>query len=707
MKFPALRSTQRNHLNHWLAVGGLLFLVLFHLAGLIPYQNALRTLAFDIYQNLDPRERVSAPVVIVDIDEKSLQEYGQWPWPRSLMARLVEAVNQMQPAAVGIDIIMPEADRASACQVTAYIPGIDASLVEEVCKLPSNDALLAAALADGRVAMGVAGIDQPGPIPEIITPVRAMGEDPMPYIRRFSSALKNLPELEQATQGHAILSTDMERGVVRRVPMVAGIGQHIFPALSLEVLRLAIGSPFFDVITTEKGIETVGIGELRIPTRSDGTLWVHYSPHDPRRFVSASSILNGELEPEFLERKLVLIGFTGLGLVDFPSTVLGERVPGVEIHAQVLESVFDNTVLQRPDWSLWLEGLLILLLGLLAIYGFPYVTALLQVPGLILITLGLGYGGLQAFSHGLWLIDVASPALLFLVLYSGMLADSLIREEAQVVSLQDDLKVEREAAAKVQGEMEAAKRFQMGIVPDARNVFAHEPRIDIAAMMEPAKMVGGDLYDCFMLDQHHVFFSLGDVCGKGVPASLFMVISKTLCKSVALRHDADFSDLGGLISQANLEICRDNPEMLFVTAFIGILDLRDGQLVYCNAGHERPQIFAADCHPRELTGASGPPIGVLEEFDYETFRYKMSPEEMLCIFSDGLTEAANIEQALYGQERLHQAVSDIDESWTCHQLMETAARSVHSYVGEAEPSDDLTLMVVRWCGSQTLPVQDP
>jgi serine phosphatase RsbU (regulator of sigma subunit) len=244
--------------------------------------------------------------------------------------------------------------------------------------------------------------------------------------------------------------------------------------------------------------------------------------------------------------------------------------------------------------------------------------------------------------------------------------------------------------------MEAAMRFQMGILPDANATFLREPRLDIAATMQPAKMVGGDLYDCFMLDEHRVFFSVGDVCGKGVPASLFMVISKTLWKSVALRDDTHYMNLGKLMRQANLEISRDNPEMLFVTAFVGLLDLRDGELTYCNAGHEKPLLVAPGCHARELDGAGGPPVSIMEDYEYKTHRYRLAPEEFLCIFSDGATEAFSPVQEEYGKVRLTETLSNVKPDMSAQDLVELIATNIGRFVDGAEPSDDLTIMALRW-----------
>jgi CHASE2 domain-containing sensor protein/serine phosphatase RsbU (regulator of sigma subunit) len=689
-------------LGGWPAPVGLLVLIILHLYGSIPYQDALRTASFDLYQIALPRERVSAPVVIVDIDEASLAQFGQWPWPRSLMAQLLDRVDKMQPAAVAFDIIMPEPDRASPCQITQYIPDVDQKLVKQICGLPSNDTLLASTMKRGNAVLGVAGMEVEMPGKVKAAPMMTIGEDPKPWLRHFSSALTNVPELEEAAAGHAILSADMERGVVRRVPLVASVGDTVMPSLSLEILRLALGSPGFSIKSAPGRIEGVGVGDLYIPTQEDGSTWVHYSPHDPGRFVSAAKVLKGELGPDELANKLVLIGFSGLGLVDFPSTALGERVPGVEIHAQVLETIFDGTTLLRPYWAPLAEGAVMMLLGLSIIWGFPRIRAGVLVPVMVVVIVLLLAAGLGAYYRTNLLMDVASPIFLFVMLFGAMLADSLIREEVQLRSLEKDLQSQREQAAKAHGEMEAAMRFQMGMVPDARATFANEPRLDIAATMEPAKMVGGDLYDCFMLDEHRVFFSLGDVCGKGVPASLFMVVSTTLCKSVALRDDMHDTSLGSLMRQANKEIARNNPEMFFVTAFVGVLDLRTGELTYCNAGHEKPLIIAPGCRPIELAGVGGPPIGIMDDVEYKAHEYRLSPEEFLCVFSDGVTEAANSALELYGRERLVLTLSDIPTVADAGNVMEMTCKSVHTYVAGAEPSDDLTVLVTRWRGVTSL-----
>lgn len=689
--------------KRWAAPLGLFLIIAFYLLELVPYQQLVRNYSFDLYQNLAPRERLSAPVVIADIDEASLDAYGQWPWPRSLLAQLINEIGAQNPAAIALDIIMPEKDRSSPCELTRFIPDIDQQLQERVCNLPDNDTLLAQALAQNRAVLGVAGINSGGSSGLKPAPVIIQGAEPSPHLINFNAALTNIPELQQAAAGQAILSTEVERGVIRRVPLIAAVNHTVLPSLSLETLRVAIGQAAFKVITDAHGVNGVGIADLIIPTQADGSVYVNYSKHEPARFVSARDILSGNIEASLLEQRLVLVGFSGLGLVDFPTTAIGERVPGVEIHAQLLETIFDGTTLLRPDWAKWAEASLILLLGLTVILFFPGLKAAIQVSLTLIVATAMIGTGFLAYQHYFLLLDIGWPLLIFVTLYIAMLADILIRDESQIEVLEVDLRLQREEAAKVQGEMEAAKRFQMGILPKAESAFEDEPRIDIAAIMEPAKMVGGDLYDFFRLDENHIFFSLGDVCGKGVPASLFMVISKTLCKSVALRENANFMELGKLITQANKEISRDNPEMLFVTAFMGIINLETGKLIFCNAGHERPLLVAPNCQPQELTEASGPPISIMDDTEYDTFTYRLSNEEFICIFTDGVTEAANSEQALFGKERLTSVLSEISTDDNAQSVLKRACEHVHEFVGDEEPSDDLTMLVVRWRGNNLNP----
>ena len=241
----------------------------------------------------------------------------------------------------------------------------------------------------------------------------------------------------------------------------------------------------------------------------------------------------------------------------------------------------------------------------------------------------------------------------------------------------------------------------MGLLPVPRVMFAHERRFEIDAFLEPARTVGGDFYDCFMLDTHRLFFIVADVSGKGLPASLFMALSKTLLKSVVRRAD----DVGSLMVRANAEVSRENPESLFITAFAGILDTRTGILEFCNAGHEPPFARRPGGGLERLEHSGGPPLCVMENFAYPVAYRSVAAGEWICVVTDGVTEAMNESGELYGAARLQRVLAGLPESVAPPELLAAVRADVGRFVGTAEPSDDLTLLCLRWIGAA--PADDP
>jgi len=208
--------------------------------------------------------------------------------------------------------------------------------------------------------------------------------------------------------------------------------------------------------------------------------------------------------------------------------------------------------------------------------------------------------------------------------------------------------------------------------------------------------VGGDFYDCFMLDRQRLFFIVADVSGKGLPASLFMALSKTLLKSAARRVD----DIGGLMARANTEVSRENPESLFITAFAGILDAESGQLQYCNAGHEPPFARVPGSSVERLVHEGGPPLCVIDDYPYPTAQRSLRPGEWICVVTDGVTEAMNPAGELYGAARLQAVLAVLPDTTQPPAMLAAVRADVSRFVGAAEPSDDLTLLCLRWRGAR-------
>ena len=662
----------------------------------MPVIGAMRLAWLDEYQEMSPRQRRSGPAVIVAIDEESLKRFGQWPWPRTLVARLFDRIAAARPAAIGVDLLFPEPDRLSPEWLAPSVAAEDPKLAERLAGLPHHDAILAASIRAAPVALGIAGLET-GAVSDTAptTPSLQRHAEALKSLRRYPGALHSLPEIDAAAKGHGLLSADTEAGVVRRVPMVAVIGAAPVLPLSLETLRVASGEPLFTVHGGAAGVEAVSIGDLSVPTQPDGRIWVHYTPHDADRFVSAAEVMEGETEAGRLERKLVLVGVTGLGLIDYRSTPLGERMPGIEIHAQVLENVFDGDLLVRPRWGPWVEAFALVAAGLIVVYCVPRLSPGRSTALVVLMLAALGLAGFGAYRAGGVLLDASVPGAAAAFLFAAMLVETLGEANAQKKSLQDRLQREREAAARLAGELDAARRIQAGILPRPDLAFPAERRFEIAAAMDPAREVGGDLYDFFMLDRERMFFLVGDVSGKGLPASIFMAVSKALCKSAALRLGQHVDDL---LREANSEIARENPESLFVTAFAGVLDAGTGRLEYCNAGHEPPFVLSSHGGVARLADGGGPPLCVLDGFAYAAGRHSMKAGQTLCVVSDGVTEAMNAAGELYGVPRLERALKSHAGTESPSAIVEAIKADVSRFVGEAEVADDLTLLVLRWRG---------
>jgi serine phosphatase RsbU (regulator of sigma subunit)/CHASE2 domain-containing sensor protein len=656
--------------------------------------GSLRARLFDAYQQAFPRQRISAPVVIVEIDDRSLARWGQWPWPRSLLAELVRRIAHEDPAAVGLDILMPEPDRTSPCDVSSYLPGVDPDLKKRLCRLPGNDDILAAALRSTPSVVGFAGIDAPpkrGSRAPLAAPAITKGGDPRPWLRHFASALTNVAPIDRAASGHGLLSADPDGVVIRRVPLAARVGDTSVPSLSVEMFRVAAGIPAFTIRAGKHGIERVGVGDLFVRTQTDGTLYVRYGHHDPQRFVSASDVLQGKIPPESFQRKLVLVAVTGLGLVDYQATALGERVPGAEIHAQVMESVFDGATLLRPRWSTSAEGITLGILGLLLLLAFARAGEAAILPVAAVGILGLTVAGGYLFRNEALLLDVASPGAGLAILGGYLFGGAFVAGRRQRRALKRELALQREAAARTAGELEAARRIQTGMLPRAERVFPGETRFDIAAAMRPAREVGGDLYDFFLLDDERLFVLIGDVAGKGLPASLFMAVAKALVKSAAL---GDCREVGVLAARANAEICRDNPELLFVTAVFAVFHLADWDVEFVAAGHESPYRVAADGAVERLPAEGGPPLCAVDDYPYPTERCRLAPGEALVFFTDGVTEAMDPLGRLLGRERFEAALSGATDNHP-RRIVEAVRESVAAFAAGAAASDDFTVLAVR------------
>ena len=659
--------------------------------------SGLRGFWIDACHYLSPRTRQSAPAIIVEIDEPSLARHGQWPWPRTLLAQLVDRIAASRPAAIGLDFVLPEADRLSPERLRETLAGMDAELAERLARLKRNDAVLAEAVARAPVVLGVAGMPDRDPLAPRLgrrTPVHQRGGDAARFVLPYLAAVRSIDELQAAAAGHGLLNPDPRERVVRRIPLVAAIDGALVPTLAIDLLRVAAGERLVRIHVGRRGVRAVEVGDLAVPTQPDGTVFLHYGPHDERRFVSAASLLRDAVPRDQLEGKLVLVGVTALRGTTHPTPV-ASAMSGVEIHAQLLENLFDGSLLRRPRWTAWAEAIFLAGAGLLLVLVVPGLAvrrATVMALPVVVAPLAVGFVAYR------WLgvvLDAVAAALGLAVLFAVVLGTTLADAQRQRRILRRQLERERESAARLAGELEAARRIQMGLLPAPDRVFPGETRFALHAFLEPARVVGGDLYDFFSLDEHRVFVLIGDVSGKGLPGSLFMALTKTLVKSIALRG----GPVAAVMAAANAEMSRENPEEFFVTACACILDARTGGLEFCNAGHEPPYLLpGAGGGPIRLLGG-GPALCFLDDFDYQAETRALAPGDTLCLVTDGVIEAMNQRGELYGRPRLEAVLARVAPALTVEETLRAIQEDVAAFAAGAESTDDIAIVVLRWRGT--------
>lgn len=391
-----------------------------------PMLQGWRLQAFDAWQRWQPRAYQPQPVRVVDIDEASLARLGQWPWPRPVLAELVERLDAAGAAAIAFDVLFAEPDRTSPARMATLWP-VSSDVRAQLQRLPDHDARLAQALQGRPVVLGRAllrGVPVDAPPVAAAPPYRFvwLGEPAPHALHGFDAAVSSLPVLEAAAAGWGALSFVPDGdGVVRRVPMVLRQGGQPVPSLVTEALRVAQGEANLVLRRPAgggTGLQALRVGALEVPVTAAGEFWVHYTPPVPERMVSAWQVLAGAVDPARVAGHIVLVGSSAQGLMDLRASPLGRIMPGVEAHAQALEMMLGGQALLRPHWARPLEAALAALGVLLLVTLATRVRAL---PGaavaLGLVALAVG-GSAWAFGRG-WLLDGATPALLWGLAFAG------------------------------------------------------------------------------------------------------------------------------------------------------------------------------------------------------------------------------------------------------------------------------------------------
>lgn len=657
--------------------GALLGILITALAG-----ESQRRFVFDNWQRLEARTVATDEVAVVLIDNESIALYGEWPWSRVRMAQLINAIGEAEPAAIGIDIYFTDRNpmRPQAFADTFTDDELDPATRERVLALPDMDLALAGVLETTPTVMARVAIETTGVEAGELFYTEVAGTPP-PDLLRSDKVLASHTDLDAAALSQAFVNGPPDSdGVLRRVPLSVRAGEAVAPGFALELARIASG-----VETARWDGTVLTLGDRAIRSDSQGNMQFKMGKMPPSATHPALEVLSGAVGKAELEGRIVVVGVGAAGTYDVVATPLHSEVLGPIVQAQAANAILKGAWLSRPPSMFWSEIAAALLLVALLLWAALTFRNRLLYPAAA-VALALPLASWFAYDRANILFDPARPLLVGLFAAAGLLLARYALALAELVE-------QRIRAAEQKKENEAARDIQMSMVPSAATLSRLDRRTEIGAVLEPAKSVGGDFFDAIKIGEDQLLFLVGDVSGKGMPAALFMALSKMLAKSNLARAG---DGLEAAVESLNHELMEEADEEMGLTMLIGLVTCSTGSLQLVNAGHENTLVVHADGSVETLAMVGGPPFCVID-FPYPAEEFELAVGDTLVVITDGATEAFNEKNEQFGTEGVIRALQSAEDTSAVSRA-NNLARQVRLFEGANDATDDLTIFAVRYVG---------
>ena len=630
-----------------------LFVLLFFLIALKTvnpgFVKAISFLSFDLYQKIFPLKKESSEVVIIDIDEKSLKKFGQFPWNRSVFARIIENVNTAEPKAIGFDVFFSEKDKQSPEEIIKSYNLITTD-VTQIQKIKGHDEILREELERSNSVIAVLGsnVSSHGTYDRSAkAKFLSKGGDPKKFTFSFPYSIGSLEKLEKSAKGLGSISfLDQTDGIIRSLPLILRFANKLYPTMGLEMIRVGSKQKNIFVELDEVGIKKVSARPFKISSDPNGLFWIRYKQSQKSQYISASSVYEKKFEESFFREKYVLIGASAQGLFDIVKTPLGATVPGVEVHANVIENILDNSYLIRNPNVYIFELLFSIIIVFITFYFSqnikPKYSLLIFFSSVISVIL-IGFVFFLLRSE---LVDFSYPIFMVTVIFlAGLYFRFLKENELAITNLQKQavLKKERELAGEVQKRLfPETKKFEKFVY--AKNI--------------PARDVSGDYYDIIEINENEFYFTLADVSGKGVRSGMLMAKASSIFRTLANLS----LPLEKNVYLVNNEIVEAKFKGMFVTAVFGKMNVLNGEIEIINAGHENIMLLD-ESKNFEFIKADLPPIGILK-YPNEKMVIKRNiniKNKTFIVYSDGVTEGYSKNGKMLGVEGIQEIILNIKE----------------------------------------------
>jgi len=633
-----------------------------------------------MYQKVFPLKKNDSDVIIIDIDEKSLSKFGQFPWNRSIFAKIIENVDSTNPKAIGFDVFFSEKDKQSPEEIIKSYNILANDVINYLVNIKGHDERFRQQLENSKSVLAVLGsnVSSHGSYDrKAKARFLSKGGDPNQFTYNYPYSIGSLEKLEKSAKGLGSISfLDQTDGIIRSLPLIVRFNKKIYPTMGLEMVRVGENQKNLYVELDEVGVKRISVRPHKVLTDPNGILWIRYKESQKQQYISASSVFEGKFDKSRFENKFVLIGASAQGLFDLVKTPLGVTIPGVEVHANVIENILDQTYLIRnPNiyvFELLFSIILVCITFLLSQKIKPkYSLSIFFISLIIIIMIGFSF-----FTFRSQLIDISYPIFMLLVTFLTGLYFRFIEENKIAL---ENLKKE----AKLLKERELAGDVQKSLFPD---ISKYENFI--YARNIPARDVSGDYFDVISVGKDEYYFTLADVSGKGVKAGMYMAKASSTFRTLSnLSYP-----LEKVVYLVNNEIVEAKFKGMFVTAVFGKINVKTGDVTFINAGHESIMVVDSDKN-FEFIKSELPPIGIIKYFAESMVKSKTMNlnDKTFVVYTDGVTEGYlknGQEMGAEGVERIVKNLNDV----TPKNIVDSIAAELNW--GSDKLRDDITCLAL-------------
>ena len=636
-------------------------------------------LSFDLYQKIFVEEKDS-DVVIIDIDEQSLGKFGQFPWNRRVFAKILDQLNIHNPKAIGFDIFFTEKDKQSPDAIIKSY-GLIPSDVADIQNLKSPDDIFSKKLKESKSIIAVLGSNVPSHSNynrKAKARFLSKGGDPKDFTYSYPHSIGSLEKLEKNVKGLGSISfLDQLDGIIRSLPLIVQFDKKIYPTMGLEMVRVGSKQKNIYVELNEVGIQRISARPHKVESDPNGIIWIKYKKSNKDQFISAGDVYDGKFQSDFFKDKYVLIGASAQGLFDLVKTPLGITIPGVEVHANVIENILDQSYLVRNPNTYIFELLFSIIIALLTFVLSQKIKPKYSLSiffGNILAIIIIGFSIYKFRSE---LVDFSYPIFIVtLTFLTGLYFRFIEENKMALANLQKE--------AKLLKERELAAGVQKSLFPDISKFENF-----IYAKNVPARDVSGDYFDVVRSTPEEYFFTLADVSGKGVKAGMYMAKASSIFRTLT---NLKFP-LEKVVFGVNNELVEAKFKGMFVTAVFGKLNIKTGELVFINAGHESILTFDENKN-YEYIKSEMPPIGIVKYFTESMVKSNTInlKDKTFVVYTDGVTEGYMKNGEELGAEGVQKIINEMSQV-TPKSIVESIEKQLNW--GAEKLRDDITCMAIN------------